>query len=166
MWIDSSASRRFQFTENPVSLQLSTCGVFCESNMKLFAAALAAAALACVSAFSDPPQQLHIAYAGNNAGRSDGMSVMWHTNNATSTSIVKYGTQSGTYSSSISGQERYYGFTYDHVAVLPNLQPSTRYFYIVGDDEAGWSQEFSFVSAGALSPSAEPWKFMLYGGES
>jgi len=133
--------------------------------MKLFATALAAAALACVSAL-DLPTQLHIAYAGNNAGRSDGMSVMWHTDNATSTSTAKYGTQSGVYSSTVSGEERYYGFTYDHVAVLPNLQPSTTYYYIVGDDAAGWSDEFSFESGGALGTSAAPWKFMLYGGKS
>ena len=133
--------------------------------MKLFATILTAAAVACVSALADPPQQLHIAYAGNNAGRSDGMSVMWHTNNATSTSMVKYGTQSGVYSHTVSGQERYYGFTYDHVAILPSLQPSTTYYYIVGDDEAGWSQEFSFESAGGLSKTSAPWKFMLYGGK-
>jgi hypothetical protein len=134
--------------------------------MKLFAAALAAAAVMCVAAVADPPRQLHVAYAGNTAGRSDSMSVMWHTNGTTTTSTVKFGTQSGAYTSTVAGGERYYGFTYDHVAVLPSLLPSTRYFYIVGDDTAGWSQEFSFESGGALSSSAAPWKFMLYGGES
>jgi phosphodiesterase/alkaline phosphatase D-like protein len=37
--------------------------------------------------------------------------------------------------------------TWDHHVVIEDLEPKTRYFYRVGNEQDGWSQEFSFVTA-------------------
>eukprot|EP00004_Rigifila_ramosa_P004771 TRINITY_DN1524_c0_g1_i2.p1 TRINITY_DN1524_c0_g1~~TRINITY_DN1524_c0_g1_i2.p1 ORF type:complete len:476 (-),score=113.37 TRINITY_DN1524_c0_g1_i2:40-1446(-) len=52
------------------------------------------------------------------------------------------------------------GWTYD--VVLADLQPATRYIYVVGSDASGvWSQQFSFVSPPAAG--AREVSFLAYG---
>ena len=159
--------------------------------MKSLAAIVAAAAAAVVAA-TGTPRQVHIAYAGNAAGRSDGMAIMWNTENATATSTVKFGTAPGVYSQSVTGLQRSYGFSTNHVVTLSDLSPNTEYYYVVGDDAGGWSSETSFVSSGAIVSKSvrgvffsmtcagcralkprwrilqgktnEPWKVLTYGG--
>ena len=41
--------------------------------------------------------------------------------------------------------------TFHHHTVLPELTPSTKYFYSISDGSDGWSEEFSFVSAPATT---------------
>lgn len=131
--------------------------------MKLFYLVIVAA----VSAFAlgaDVPTQVHVAVAGSDAqGNSNGFAVSWNTKNQTTTSIVKYGTSSGVYIGSASGVSSAYYETFNHHVVLSSLSPSTRYFYIVGDDAQGWSKEFSFTSAPLSSEMRENFSFLVYG---
>lgn len=54
----------------------------------LVAALLSDSALSAI----DPPQQIHLAFAGRDAnGHSNGMSVTWVTLHPTQTSVVRYG---------------------------------------------------------------------------
>lgn len=96
----------------------------------------------------DLPQQVHLALAGENAhGVSDGMAVSWLTQNKTSTSVVKYGTESSEYPNIAHGTCSSYLFTWDHHVVITGLKPNTKYYYVVGDEEAGFSQEYFFKTA-------------------
>eukprot|EP01136_Pigoraptor_vietnamica_P034747 Opistho-1_new@99068 len=42
-----------------------------------------------------------------------------------------------------------------HTATLENLQPSLRYYYIVGDDTFGYTEERTFVASPVPSPDQE-----------
>lgn len=102
---------------------------------------------------TNAPQQIHLAYAGRSQnGESNAMAVVWVTVNQTKNSIVKYGTESGNYSHQVTGQSSSYLVTWDHVAIMPNLQLDTRYYYMVGDEEAGFSEEYTFVTAPKNDP--------------
>ena len=111
-----------------------------------------------------PPEQIHLALAGNKDGISDGMAVSWSTPNATKTSIVKYGTKSGHYDHEASGSQTTYNkdWYYHHHAVMADLEPNTKYYYIVGDEDAGFSKEFNFVTAPENDMDL-PLKLMVYG---
>lgn len=113
---------------------------------------------------ADIPTQVHISLAGQDSnGNANSMAVSWNTKGQTKTSLVKYGTSSGVYTSSASGLSSAYYETYNHHVVLGTLSPSTVYYYVVGDDESGWSNELTFKSA---IPSAElrgNFSFVVFG---
>eukprot|EP01138_Halocafeteria_seosinensis_P004146 gb/GECG01004239.1/.p1 GENE.gb/GECG01004239.1/~~gb/GECG01004239.1/.p1 ORF type:complete len:487 (+),score=45.07 gb/GECG01004239.1/:1-1461(+) len=113
----------------------------------------------------DKPQEVHLALAGQDSeGVSNGMAVSWTTVNATKTSVVKYGQQSRSYQHEAHGTQATYheGWDYHHHAVMTDLQPDTKYCYVVGDSEAGFSEEFNFVTA-PRNDRNRPLKLMVYG---
>lgn len=99
------------------------------------------------------PQQIHIAFAGKDTfGAPTGMRIAWFTQDLPSSkSMVKYGTLSGQLHSQVvsSAAPTQYldGYGYHHVVDVINLKPSTRYYYIVGSNAGGWSDEWSFKAA-------------------
>mmetsp|Transcript_4421 Transcript_4421/g.12067 ORF Transcript_4421/g.12067 Transcript_4421/m.12067 type:complete len:485 (-) Transcript_4421:91-1545(-) len=107
---------------------------------------------ACAEA-SSKPEQLHIAFAGRDAsGAPTGMRVAWFTHDRpAASSLVKYGLKSRALDKTVpeEGSPREYikGFGFHHVAPLLGLKPDTRYYYAVGNDEDGWSDEWSFTTA-------------------
>ena len=50
-----------------------------------------------------------------------------------------------------------------HRAKLTGLQPGSTYYYTCGDDQFGWSQEFSFKAASPADPKATV-KISAFGG--
>jgi len=95
--------------------------------------------------------------------------------------IVKVGTQSGIYTSSYpansntftqeqmcGGNAAGYGWRDPgliHSALISNLNPSTTYYYIFGDENAGgFSQEYSFTSAPTVGASSKI-RLAAYGRE-
>lgn len=120
-----------------------------------------AAALAAVCAATTAPQQIHIALAGNDGtGVSNAMAVSWVTGEETSTSTVKYGTSADNLDLVATGSSSTYMYTFDHHAVMPNLQPDTTYYYSCGDAQGGWSPVLSFQTAPATS---RPFKVAVFG---
>lgn len=116
--------------------------------MKLFVLLFLLPLAFCLS--STTPSQIHIALAGvDSQGVSNGMAVSWSTVNATNTATVKYGLQSGQYTFVSQGYSVSYYQTFHHHVVLPNLKPSTTYYYIAGDEAGGFSSENHFVTAPA-----------------
>ena len=101
------------------------------------------------------PEQLWINYGAS----PDAMTVQWLTSSMSAGTTVQYGTTSGSYPSSASGNSSsyVYGKTTSpliHRVWLTGLQLNTTYFYRVGDASA-WSAEYSFVSnpgVGAVYP--------------
>lgn len=127
----------------------------------VFVVVLAAAAL--VQA-SNMPTQVHIALAGvDSDGHSNAMTVSWNTETDTKTTTVKYGTESGVYTTSSTGKSGKYYRTYNHHVVLNVLKPSTKYFYIVGDETDGWSAEHEFTSAPLTSALRGNFSFAVFG---
>lgn len=113
---------------------------------------------------SNIPTQVHVALAGSDStGNSNTFSVSWNTVTQTSTTFVKYGTVSGTYDMVSEGSSAAYYETFNHHVVLQTLKPSTKYYYIVGDDTDGWSPEFSFKSAPLSSDLRNNFSFVVYG---
>ncbi len=109
------------------------------------------------------PTQVHISLAGKNEkGIVNTIAVSWSTINNTQQHLVKYGTNSGNYTMFSSGYSKQYYETYHHHVILnSSLEPTTLYYYIVGDENEGFSKEFSF-----LSPNDninEPTTFLIYG---
>lgn len=94
------------------------------------------------------PSQVHIAIAG---AASSGISVSYQTVATTTTSTVKYGKTSKSYSFLIQGTQSIYYETVHHHIVLTDLTPLTKYYYIVGDENGGWSNEFYFISPASSS---------------
>ena len=73
--------------------------------------------------------QVRLAFAGNDGnGRSDGMSFVWATNNATATSVVRVGSTPAPSSMTItaSGTQATYWQTWLHTAVVTGLQACVR----------------------------------------
>eukprot|EP01100_Stratorugosa_tubuloviscum_P007167 TRINITY_DN2_c0_g2_i1.p1 TRINITY_DN2_c0_g2~~TRINITY_DN2_c0_g2_i1.p1 ORF type:complete len:437 (-),score=195.07 TRINITY_DN2_c0_g2_i1:95-1405(-) len=104
------------------------------------------------------PQQIHIAFAGET-----GMTISWLTEEKTATSIVQYGLQSGLYTANATGYFTQYYKSYHHNAVLPNLKPLTKYYYICGDATTKtWSTENYFISA-PLATTHIPFTVAVYG---
>ena len=52
-----------------------------------------------------------------------------------------------------------------HKAKLSGLQPGLTYYYVCGDQQFGWSQEFSFRAATPANASAST-RVVVYGGKS
>mmetsp|Transcript_35078 Transcript_35078/g.105782 ORF Transcript_35078/g.105782 Transcript_35078/m.105782 type:complete len:462 (+) Transcript_35078:31-1416(+) len=133
------------------------------------AAGLVAAAVA-APVVSDV-EQVHLAQAGP-AGMAS-ITVSWLSNKS-KTSTVKYGTSSGSYPHSASGDE---GESYSfqsayitelytsgliHHVTLYDLAPNTKYYYVAGSTEGGFSAEFSFSTVGP-SVQPEPFSFAVMG---
>ncbi len=121
--------------------------------MRTFAVAtVLACALGVAVSGSVPPEQIHIALAGrDSAGNPDRMAVSWVTQEATATSVVRYGRESGELTEVAMGSSKSYLKTFDHHAVLDKLQLGTQYYYQVGDADGGWSEEYKFETAPASS---------------
>jgi len=111
------------------------------------------------------PSQVHIALAGkNNNGIANTMAISWSTINDTNQHLVKYGTESGDYTLVSTGYSKQYYKTFHHHTVLsPSLKPNTRYYYIVGDENDGFSKEFSFLSPQTTIDPNESFQFLVYG---
>jgi acid phosphatase type 7 len=110
------------------------------------------------------PTQIHIALAGKDENEnSNGMAISWNTKSKTATSTVKFGTISGLYSIETTGQASSYYENFNHHVVLSNLQADTLYYYIVGDEIDGWSEEYSFRSAPTSSNLRGNFSFFVFG---
>eukprot|EP01137_Pigoraptor_chileana_P035525 Opistho-2@29685 len=99
------------------------------------------------------------------------MSVMWVSmrtidTEADANSHCNYGTVSGDLVSGASAEYHTYadgGFNGTiHRAVLGNLKPATRYYYVCGSEKFGYSAEISFVSAPAPG-SSDAVKIVTFG---
>lgn len=109
------------------------------------------------------PSQIHIALAGSDIdGNPNSMAISWQTQENTATSQVKYGLVSGKYDQSASGTSSAYYETFHHHVVLNSLQPETTYYYIAGDPEGGFSQEFTFTSAPLSSNNVKNFTFAVF----
>lgn len=134
-----------------------------EKIKKMLPFVLALVAVALTNA-ADVPTQIHIAFAGkDDQGNPNSMAVSWNTKSSTSTSMVKYGVQPGVYTETASGFGSAYYETFNHHVVLGALQPATTYYYVVGDDAAGWSTEFNFKSAIPASQLRGNFSFFVFG---
>jgi len=113
---------------------------------------------------SQTPTQIHIALAGNDGtGVSNSMSVMWNSGTTQpKTSTVKYGTTSGVYSQTSTGSSYAYFESFNSKVILGELAPATKYYYIVGDDVAGWSSEKSFTSAPTTAATRGNFSFVMF----
>lgn len=104
------------------------------------------------------PEQIHIAFAGQDAdGFPTGMRIAWYTADLpSSASSVKYGTDPSmkSHASSKKAPVRYLtGIPnipeccgYHHTVEVIGLTPDTKYYYAVGSDQDGWSTQWSFMS--------------------
>jgi hypothetical protein len=121
---------------------------------------LAAAAVGWAMSMASPPEQVHISLAGQHAqtGDSTGVAVMWYTDSAPVHPLVQFGTANSTQGLNLTAQATSHsylaGHGYHHTAELLPLQPSTPYFYKVGDNGA-WSDVQRFVSPPAAAAGQE-----------
>lgn len=104
------------------------------------------------------PEQLWIAYGAT----PDAITIGWLTANMTAGSTVQFGTTSGSYPSSASGNATFYKYSAKytsgliHHVWLSGLALGTKYFYRVGDATA-WSAEFSFTSSPGVGATLFPY---------
>lgn len=113
---------------------------------------------------ADIPTQVHVALAGSDSdGNSNKFAVSWNTKGSTPTSVLKYGKSSGSYSSSTQGTSASYYETYNHNVVSDVVEPDTLYYYVVGDEENGWSEELTFRSAPLSSKLRNDFSFFVFG---
>lgn len=109
------------------------------------------------------PEQIHIALSGNDGnGNSNGMAVSWLTEDKTSTSTVNYGYSSGQYDHTMEGTSASYYETFNHHVTLDNLTPDTWVYYVVGDNEGGFSTERKFKTAPVSSNKDASWSFGVF----
>jgi hypothetical protein len=94
------------------------------------------------------------------------ITVSWHTIDSPDTyvPIVRYGTQSGNYTQTVTGGEsvtynRTAGFS--HHVILDGLKPGTLYYYICGNDEV-YSNEYMFRTA-PLQNASGTMEMVVYG---
>jgi len=96
------------------------------------------------------PTQIHMMLRPDGVG----VSMLWQTFGTSNTNTVWLGTTSGKYTiianstrqQSITGSDTGYSILFDHLVDVPNLPPSTRFYYRVGDATDGVSDEHSFVT--------------------
>ncbi len=94
------------------------------------------------------PRGIHIALAGNDAvGNSNRMAISWNTVNQTTTSTVKYGLVPRKYDITVTGSSGAYYQTFNHHTLTEPLIPGATYYYVVGDEESGFSGERQFRAA-------------------
>lgn len=118
----------------------------------------------CLCNTQNLPSQVHIALAGKNKnGLVNTMSISWSTINNTQNHLVKYGIRPSEYTLTTNGYSQQYYKTYHHHAVLPSLQSNTRYYYIVGDENDGFSKEFTFLSPKTTPDPNESFQILVYG---
>ena len=94
------------------------------------------------------PSQVHIALAGkNDYGDANTMTISWQTISKTTTSTVKYGVSASSLNLKATGSSSSYYETYHHHVTLNVLDPATTYYYQVGDETGGFSEQLKFTSA-------------------
>eukprot|EP01116_Phalansterium_solitarium_P023525 TRINITY_DN8280_c0_g1_i2.p1 TRINITY_DN8280_c0_g1~~TRINITY_DN8280_c0_g1_i2.p1 ORF type:complete len:430 (+),score=114.27 TRINITY_DN8280_c0_g1_i2:166-1455(+) len=110
-----------------------------------FYATLSLLSLLVICRAQSPPIQVHLALTGN----SGSLIVSWFTVNQTETSVVLYGTSSGSYTQKAVGTSSTYSSAvgWVHDAILAGLSRATVYYYVVGDPNAGLSDEFTFTTS-------------------
>jgi len=91
------------------------------------------------------PRYLHLALTGDPTE----MMVGWYTEDSTFSSEVQFGTSPKNYVFSSRGISNSWldGYGYNHFVLLRDLYPSTKYYYVCGSAENGWSYEASFQTA-------------------
>lgn len=119
--------------------------------------------ISCIS--QNIPNQIHIALAGKNAYNiANTMTISWSTINNTQQHLVKYGIQSNNYTLISNGYSKQYYKTFHHHTILSaDIQPNTLYYYIVGDEIDGFSDEFTFVSPTTKQDPNQSSTFLVYG---
>jgi len=102
------------------------------------------------------PQQLRLSLTGNPTE----MVVMWITNDDTATTTVKYQLATGGAISVVTGTTSYYDWPlppYEsgqiHTATMTGLAANTRYMYMCGDPQGGWSAPSYFVTENTVLPT-------------
>ncbi|KNA15165.1 hypothetical protein SOVF_100710, partial [Spinacia oleracea] len=108
------------------------------------------------SSTDSQPQQVHISLAGQGY-----MRISWITSYKMATSVVEFGSKSGSYNEYIVGDSfsyHYYSYVSGkiHYVTIGPLTPDTTYYYRCG----GSGSEYSFRTA----PAAFPAEFVLVGG--
>eukprot|EP01112_Ceratiomyxa_fruticulosa_P009342 TRINITY_DN2433_c0_g1_i2.p1 TRINITY_DN2433_c0_g1~~TRINITY_DN2433_c0_g1_i2.p1 ORF type:complete len:456 (-),score=46.13 TRINITY_DN2433_c0_g1_i2:52-1419(-) len=95
--------------------------------------------------FENPPYHVHLALTGDPTQ----MVVSWRTKSGTNTSTVTFGLTSHMYKYNTIGEQQTYNDTvgYFHNVVLSNLQTGAVYYYICGDEQGGFSQEYNFTTS-------------------
>lgn len=125
--------------------------------------ALAAAASASAAA-SNMYEQVHLALAG-----SCGVRVMFFTQEAITTPIVRFRKQADLLddaAATVAGSSRQYleNYGWHHVVLLSDLQPSTRYYYAVGDSSSSTLSEiFNFRTPDNDKTSTQPINVAVFG---
>eukprot|EP01025_Chloroclados_australasicus_P032526 TRINITY_DN32989_c0_g1_i2.p1 TRINITY_DN32989_c0_g1~~TRINITY_DN32989_c0_g1_i2.p1 ORF type:complete len:573 (-),score=57.61 TRINITY_DN32989_c0_g1_i2:445-2163(-) len=98
------------------------------------------------------------------------MLVQWVTKNS-SNPIVKWGTQSGKYTESVSAKSvtytrdqmcgapattvGYFDPGQMHYGIITGLNPNSKYYYVFGDPQYGFSEEYSFYSPPTPGPDQD-----------
>jgi len=95
------------------------------------------------------PRQVHLSFQGD---PSTSVTVTWITwgKEDTETHAVKCGTSPGGHTEEAFGSSHKIPnepIGYVHEVQLTDLVPNTRYYYICGDKDGGWSPEFTFKTA-------------------
>lgn len=97
------------------------------------------------------------------------MVVSYFTIEYTETSTVRYGTSSKNYTQEARGYANNYLKSddddvvfFNHHVLIQSLQPSTQYFYRVGDANGGFSEEYNFTTAPPQAQSTSA-KILVYG---
>ena len=108
------------------------------------------------------PEQFWINYGAT----PDVMVIGWLTSDMGAATAVRYGTSSGNYPNTVTGNSTFYKYSSKytsgliHHAWLTGLKPATKYYYQAGST-AAWSQEFSFTSSPGVGASLYPYTFAL-----
>eukprot|EP01117_Protostelium_nocturnum_P019934 TRINITY_DN8769_c0_g1_i2.p1 TRINITY_DN8769_c0_g1~~TRINITY_DN8769_c0_g1_i2.p1 ORF type:complete len:565 (+),score=96.74 TRINITY_DN8769_c0_g1_i2:238-1932(+) len=126
--------------------------------------------------FKNPriPNQAHIAFTS----KPGEMRIMWATDSAPSVQFLKIGRNSNQYDSTLVPRRGEYspkdlcgspakdwgwkhpGLLYD--VVVKGLEAGARYYYIIGGNQTGWSEERHFTAASINVPS-RPVNFVSFG---
>jgi len=110
------------------------------------------------------PEQLLVALGGVPSG----VTISWLTNATGATSLVRWGTASGSRPNSVTGPagKPFTCIAYTsgavHVVNVTGLPLNTRIYYVVGDDATGVSSERSFVTSPGAT-AAYPYVFGVMG---